>query len=544
MLTGALLTVPAAPAAHAECRVADLQFNPADDLQIVVWIEDAAGNFVDTIYMTRMTATLGLGNRPGRYDFNSEFLWPYGRRENVFPIWAHRHGVVYPRIVFQDNDENDLSHAISHSSLDPYYCRPLRTGEPSWVNTIDSGSCATTSFTDKGTISPTLTSLYPPRNDLTVRQNGDTDDMMTYGGLNALDAISRATPPGGQKVSVLWALPPDLLAGEYVAWIEVSRESDFNASYNPSLYPAPVGIPWSEYGHPYRGQPSVAWRLPFTVSPQRSVFATSQYTGYGDPTGLDGLLNPPDATITTVAGTYSVPAAAGGNPPARTVDNLGAARLLLEAAPEGNYQFRIEVRPEDDAEAPAAPPGLAVGAISADAAHVRFVAPGDDGHVGRAAAYEIRFGLGEPPAEADFQHGTLVADGVRPQAAGTTQVIALEDLLPETAYWVGVRAKDDCLNASAVVFTSFQTPAATGLEVDACFVATAAWGSLMEGHVTSLRQFRDRVLRSTALGEIAVVAYYTFGPALAEVIRPSDTLRALTRDGLSPLVDFARTLVE
>ena len=32
----------------------------------------------------------GIGNRPGAAQMNSGFHWPYGRREGVLPIWAHR----------------------------------------------------------------------------------------------------------------------------------------------------------------------------------------------------------------------------------------------------------------------------------------------------------------------------------------------------------------------------------------------------------------------------------------------------------------------
>src|SRR5687768_12561596 len=87
------------PRAAEACRVLELSFTPSDDLQMVVWIEDAAGNYVDTLFITRKTGTYGLGNRPGIMEFNSQFLWPYGRRLSVFPVWAARHGAavqMYP----------------------------------------------------------------------------------------------------------------------------------------------------------------------------------------------------------------------------------------------------------------------------------------------------------------------------------------------------------------------------------------------------------------------------------------------------------------
>lgn len=40
-------------------------------LQIVAWLEDATGTYVETAFITQAVGTYGLGNRPGRYDFNS-----------------------------------------------------------------------------------------------------------------------------------------------------------------------------------------------------------------------------------------------------------------------------------------------------------------------------------------------------------------------------------------------------------------------------------------------------------------------------------------
>ena len=68
--------------------------NPAP--QIVAWIENPSGVYVDTVFITKQTGTYGMGNRPGRSDLNSGPLWPYGRRITTFPVWAHRHGLEFP----------------------------------------------------------------------------------------------------------------------------------------------------------------------------------------------------------------------------------------------------------------------------------------------------------------------------------------------------------------------------------------------------------------------------------------------------------------
>jgi hypothetical protein len=69
-----------------------------------------------------------------------------------------------------------------------------------------------------------------------------------------------------------------------------------------------------------------------------------------------------------------------------------------------------------------------------------------------------------------------------------------------------------------------------------CFIATAAYGSILEPHVKTLREFRDVYLMSTSIGKKFVNFYYRHSPALADIIRKHDVLRALVRWGLAPVV--------
>jgi hypothetical protein len=530
--------VPARPAA-ADCRLATVQLTPDAGMQMAVWLEDADGNFVDTLFVTRLTGTYGLGNRPGRFDFNSNYLWPYGRRDGVLPIWAHRRGVVYPRVVFRNGREDDLSHQANQSSSEPFFCQPMSFKE----NPPDATTCATNhTGTDKGKLSETETSLYPPRNDIKL-PNGTFDDPSVgmYAMLNDLDAVSRATPPGGQPFQVLAVLDQSLPDGEYTVWVEVHHELDYNASYNPAIYPGPNDISFASYGDPYRGQPSLVWKVPITLSAGKAAsFQTLAYAGYSDPDGLNGDVNPPDDTINPVAGTYTYDQdGEGGSREPHVYPTWGEARLQLTSGDDGMYKVRVLVKPSDDVTPPGAPTSLAVATMDGNNATLQFVAPGDDGDDGTPTEYEIRYSVGAEMTEANFDSGTRVAEDLPPAEAGKQLSFAIADLLPETQYWVGVRAKDECLTPGAVTIASFTTPALESGEVDACFVATAAWGSLMEAQVGILRQFRDRALRTQVLGELFVEAYYTFGPALAEVIEPSQDLRALAREGLSPLVEAA-----
>ena len=114
--------------------------------------------------------------------------------------------------------------------------------------------------------------------------------------------------------------------------------------------------------------------------------------------------------------------------------------------------------------------------------------------------------------------------------------------MPNTNYSIGVRATDECLNAGDVAAFSALTPAPIAGSVDACFVATAAYGSLLANEVVSLRGFRDRYLRTHATGEVLVESYYTFGPPFAKLMVGSPLLRRTARAALAPVIESAQSI--
>jgi hypothetical protein len=518
-------------------RCVDVQFTPVANLQIVAWVETTSGDYVDTVYVTQQIGSFGLGNRPGRFDFNSGPQWPYGRRTTTFPVWSHRHGKTFPAVLFQNDvsedvdycldstiqdyagcGENDLSHPYDQSSPETHFCRPRIEGEVGW----DTATCATTAFTDKGKLSTTSVALYPPRVDLT-RVASDSPSVEAYKAMNPFDAVSQPTPIGGTNSHAPWPVPATLAAGAYVMWIETAQENDFNATYNQSSYPSPADLGWNGYGLPYRGQPSIVYRVPFTVGDLTSA-ATQTYAGYGDPDGLDGTLRVPDATITS-----DTP---GG----------GASRLELVADATGMYRVRVTVRTIDDTDLPGVPRALQPTAIDTNSMTLSFVAPGIGTQGTAVTGYDVRIRASDELTASNFDASMPVTAHVMPSAPGATQTFDLTGLLPETDYWIGIRAYDGCHDNGDVAIVKVTTAARTSGSVDACFVATAAYGSLLANDVELLRHFRDASLETNALGELGVEAYYTFGPAVAGVVGESDLLRSSARDGLAPIIERVRRL--
>jgi hypothetical protein len=494
---------------------------PEIDPQIVAWLEKPSGEYIQTIYITQKTGRYGMGNRPGRFDFNSAPAWPYGRRTTVFPVWAHKHGLSFPEIEFQtggDGKESNLSHELMKSSREPYYCRPLMKGEPLW----DAATCASTVYTDKGVFGAGNSS-YPPRTDLIPVLGTDSPSVPMFRTMNPFDAISQATPRLGALATFGWPMPPTLAEGDYVLVMEVALEQDFNASF---YVPSPTLIIYTEYGVAYLGQPSVIYRVPFNVSGTETVATTDSYAGYGDPLGLDGNIRPPDPTKITT-----------------DVPNTGASRLLLTSKDGQMFRVRVDARSEHDSVAPAAPGQMVITDAEANSATLTFVAPGDDDTIGMVTGYEVHYLVGNTPiTDANFEAAADLLFAGDVVAAGQSQALTVKNLLPETEYTVAVRAFDNCHNTSRITSATFTTAPRPIGSVDACFIATAAYGSVLANDVEMLRRFRDMLLRKSVLGELAVEAYYTFGPPVAGVVGESDLLRTTARDVLTPVVAWARGL--
>ncbi len=523
--TGALLVAVVALAtlaadAHGEgsCRIVEVSFQPEAHLQIAVWIEDAAGNFVDTAYVTRSTGALGLGNRPGNAQFKSAYRWPYGRREMVLPVWAHARGKTYPYIVMggapgYDAHDDSVGYHEAYSSTENFYCPPSNVP-------LDAVSCASQFTGSKGVFMPGRTSFYPPRADLTSFTSADSADAESFASLNDLSAISAATPLGGQlqAPAVRWVVPSTLPDGSYVVKVEASLEGDFNAYNKHPSFPD-YNQELRGFGRDVLGQPSVVWAVPVTIDANPKTAVVNGVVGYGDWDGASGTLHAMDGSIS------DAPAS-------------GVGRLDRVSDADGTWQVKVFASGCQGCRTPASPTAVTATASDTSIA-LAFAAPAWTDALDQPRRYEIRYQPKVPLDDASFGGGIPADMPPAPGMAGQQQQATLTGLKAETVYYVGIRALNACGEPSAGAFTTATTQKQKFVVLHGCFIATAAFGTPMAKELDALRAMRDRALLPNPLGQLAVAGYYALSPPIARAIASDERLRAGVRRALAPAVALA-----
>lgn len=101
---------------------------------------------------------------------------------------------------------------------------------------------------------------------------------------------------------------------------------------------------------------------------------------------------------------------------------------------------------------PATVSDLNVKGTTGTSATLSWTSPGDDGAVGTAAFYEVRYRLTSPiVTEGDWVTSTNVTSGVpTPQAAGNDEEITIGGLTSDRTYYFAVRATDESGNRGAI----------------------------------------------------------------------------------------------
>lgn len=483
--------------------------------QVAIWVETPQGQFVDTVFVTNKVGKLGIGNRPGVWNFPSSPRFPYGKRRYALPVWAISRGKQYAELVFQQSQpETTFGFHELISTAEREFCRPMQPSE-----IVDAVSCPSPRFTSaKGEPDPTgAKSYYPPRNDV-------------YDAINDLDAVTGATPdPTAANPPGIWMVPSTIPDGQYVMKIEVNKQYDTNSSYAVTTQIDSMGL--TTYGIPNKiGQPSIVWSVPVRLDGTTDTGAVVEPDGYGPVDGQprNPLVTPIDSTISDQPGS-------------------GKGRLGVQQGPSGPYKWRVDAAGCQACAAFPAPDDIIglglVGKPESQKAQVAFqqTAVMMNGADLQPLGYKVKYMLGTAMTQEQFDGSALDAPAPMPgPRSSTVAPIELSPLQPDEDYVACVQAMGPCNKRSNLACVTFHTPAIAFKTIEGCFIATAAFGSKLQPDVATLRRFRDRLLLPTGLGRALVTMYYASSPPIARLVAHSAMLRALVRGVLEPEIDVAR----
>ncbi len=230
-----------------------------------------------------------------------------------------------------------------------------------------------------------------------------------------------------------------------------------------SVSVADVAEPALTASHTFTLVPASASRLVFASAPTtgsvRQELASIQVgalDAYGNPVNdAQG-----DVQLALVGGSF-----AQGIPTRPLVDGL-ATFSDLTIDDEGTYQLQASADDFQgatsgdltvtDTQAPAAAAGFSATAVSGDSIRLDWQAPGDDGVLGTAARYELRYAT-SAITDANFDSATLVTGVSAPKTAGTAESFTVTGLTEATTYHFALKVFDGADNASALATASTAT---------------------------------------------------------------------------------------
>jgi hypothetical protein len=96
------------------------------------------------------------------------------------------------------------------------------------------------------------------------------------------------------------------------------------------------------------------------------------------------------------------------------------------------------------------------GEVGTSSVTLEWTAPGDDGYVGQASRYDLRYSLSPIDAQ-NFSQATPYPVVARPAAAGSRQSSRVFGLLPSHVYYFALKSVDDSGNWSLISNVAYRT---------------------------------------------------------------------------------------
>jgi Carbohydrate family 9 binding domain-like len=127
-----------------------------------------------------------------------------------------------------------------------------------------------------------------------------------------------------------------------------------------------------------------------------------------------------------------------------------------ENHPENWAEFLISSN--NDSTPPGAVSDLQASHTNAFSTKISFTATGDNGSSGYAKSYDIRYST-SAITEDNWYAATVYNNNFRPQKAGKAESFKIIGLMPQTSYYIGLKAVDERGNSSPVATTGVTTTA-------------------------------------------------------------------------------------
>jgi|ETNmetMinimDraft_11_1059920.scaffolds.fasta_scaffold93608_2 hypothetical protein len=77
-----------------------------------------------------------------------------------------------------------------------------------------------------------------------------------------------------------------------------------------------------------------------------------------------------------------------------------------------------------------------------------------------------------------------------------------------------------------------------------CFIATAAYGTRFAEEINILRDFRDKKLRNSFIGNVFINFYYKTSPPIANIISKNEFLKKVVRTVLKPIIRIIKKKIK